>query len=84
MSLKEELQKRTPRATSGTYSKGKCGFIEWVKNKDEEVIQDILNFIEDKTISANATYNFLCRTYPDVSFRLTTFKRHRNRECLCP
>jgi hypothetical protein len=84
MSLKEELQKRTPRATSGTYSKGKCGFIEWIKNKDEEMIQEIFNFIEDRSIAANAMYNFLRRTYPDVTFGLTTFKRHRNRECSCP
>jgi hypothetical protein len=84
MSLKEELLKRTPRATSGTYSKGKCGFTEWVKNKEEETILELVELLEDKAISSNSMYNFLKKTYPDISFGLTTFKRHRNRECLCP
>ena len=84
MSLKEELLSRTFKAKSGTYAKGKCGFIEWIKNKDEDLIQGVFDLLEDKNVSSNALYNFLRKTHADVSFGLTTFKRHRNKECLCP
>jgi hypothetical protein len=84
MSLKEELQNRTPRSTSGTYSKGKCGVIEWLKNKDDDFIKETFELIDDKAISTNLMYNFFHKTYPEITFGLTTFKRHRNRECSCP
>jgi hypothetical protein len=84
VSLKEELLKLTPRSTHGEYSKGKCGVVEWLKNQNEELIKDIVETLPDKTISSNSFYNFLRNKYPDLNFGLTTFKRHRNRECGCP
>ena len=84
MSLKEELQKRTPRATSGTYSKGKCGVVEWLKHKEDNFIQEIFDLLDDRSISTNAMYSFVRNSYPEINFGLTTFKRHRNKECSCP
>jgi hypothetical protein len=84
VSLKDELQKLTPRATSGTYAKGKCGVNEWLKNQDEGVIVEIIEVLSDKNISGNALYNFLKSKFPDLNFGLTTFKRHRSEWCECP
>jgi hypothetical protein len=84
VSLREELQKLTPRSTHGQYAKGKCGFVLWLKDQDEEFIKEVIDTLPDKTISSNSFYNFLRSKYPDLTFGLTTFKRHRNRECGCP
>lgn len=83
MSLKEDLANRTPRATSGTYSKGRCGVNEWLKNQDESIILEIVELLNTEE-STMALHRFLVSRFDDLSFSLTTFRSHRNHWCTCP
>ena len=82
MALKDELAARSPRSTSGTYSKGRCGVNEWLKLQDEKLIEEFIELLETDE-STMAMYRFLASKFPDLSFSLTTFRSHRNQWCPC-
>jgi len=83
MSLKDELAARSPRSTSGTYSKGRCGVNEWLKLQEDSLILDFRKLLETSA-STMEIYRFLQTKFADLTFSLTTFRSHRNHWCSCP
>jgi len=83
MSLKDELSKLSPKATSGTYSKGRCGVNEWLKLQDDTLILEFREILDTK-VSTMELHRFLQGKFDDLTFSLTTFRSHRNRWCSCP
>lgn len=83
MSLKDELSKLSPKATSGTYSKGRCGVNEWLKLQDDTLILEFREILDTK-VSTMELHRFLQGKFNDLTFSLTTFRSHRNRWCTCP
>jgi hypothetical protein len=82
MSLKEELANRAPQRSSGRYPKGRCGVNEWLKTKDDALVADFKELLDDET-STMEMHRFLRDKFPDLSFSLTTFRSHRNHWCSC-
>ena len=83
MSLKDELAARSPRSTSGTYSKGRCGVNEWLKLQDDKLILEFKEIL-NTDVSTMELHRFLQSKFDDLTFSLTTFRTHRNRWCTCP
>jgi lipopolysaccharide biosynthesis regulator YciM len=83
MSLKDELAARSPRSTSGTYSKGRCGVNEWLKLQDDKLILEFKEILNTDA-STMELHRFLQSKFDDLTFSLTTFRTHRNRWCTCP
>ena len=83
MSLKDELFKLTPKSTSGTYSKGRCGVNEWLKLQDDTLILEFRELLATDA-STMELHRFLRSKFNDLTFSLTTFRTHRNHWCTCP
>jgi len=83
MSLKDELAARSPRSTSGTYSKGRCGVNEWLKLQDDKLILEFKEILNTDA-STMELHRFLQSKFDNLTFSLTTFRTHRNRWCTCP
>jgi hypothetical protein len=83
VSLKEELENLSPRAKTGTYSKGRCGINEWLKTQTDEFILDFRDLITSPS-STMELHRFLQAKFSDLPFSLTTFRTHRNKWCSCP
>ena len=83
MSLKDELEKLSPRATSALNSKGRCGVNEWLKNQNDELIVQFKELMDTES-STMEIHRFLQTKFNDLSFSLTTFRTHRNKWCSCP
>ena len=83
MSLKDELAKLTPKSTSGTYSKGRCGVNEWLKLQEDGLILEFRELLETSA-STMEIHRFLQGKFNSLPFSLTTFRSHRNRWCSCP
>lgn len=83
MSLKDELAKLSPKAATGTYSKGRCGINEWLKLQEDALILEFRELL-DTPASTMEIHRFLQAKFTELPFSLTTFRTHRNRWCQCP
>jgi hypothetical protein len=83
MSLKDELINLTkPIASAGPASKGRCGVGEWLKTQDEQLVEEFKELLDTQT-STLELHRFLVLKFPDLPFRVTTFRSHRNHWCSC-
>jgi hypothetical protein len=82
MSLKDELNNKSFFATSGAASSGRCGVNEWLKTQDEVFITEFKDVLKTRT-STMHIYRFLQSKFPNLPFKLTTFRFHRNQWCSC-
>jgi len=83
MSLKDELANLTKVAASaGPASKGRCSVGEWLKEQDDQLVAEFKELLETKT-STLELHRFLVLKFPDLPFRTTTFRSHRNHWCSC-
>jgi hypothetical protein len=82
MSLKDELDNHSFIAASGAASRGRCGVNEWLRKQDDVFNAEFKDVLKTRT-STMQIYRFLQSKFPDLPFKLTTFRFHRNQWCSC-
>ena len=82
MSLKDELESQHFLVNAGEASRGRCGVNEWLKTQDEVFNAEFKEILNTRN-STMKLYRFLQFKFPNLPFKLTTFRFHRNQWCSC-